>query len=212
MDDLAHGEILADNRGFALISSMIFLVVLTVIGIAATNTATIETMISASEKNRQMAFFAAEAGVEHGKMILKDRAGENFKQTRNTDWDFALDASGPNVTATDYTSRITGEESFIWIRNRALGATAQYTVMVRNNEDGGAINDDTDGIIVLTSLATLNDGTSAGVEISLSSLVHSGTATGYSAQEGAGSGKSYKSDDVNKVSSLNDIQPSVTPK
>ena len=71
---------LNNENGFALLSSMLFLVILTVIGIAATNTSSIETMIAGAEKNRQRAFFAAEAGIEHCTAILMDRMSENYKK------------------------------------------------------------------------------------------------------------------------------------
>lgn len=199
------------EEGFALISSMIFLVLLTVIGIAATDTATIETMISASEKNRQRAFYAAEAGVEHGKMILMDRVADEFGKTAATNWNVALSDDEAGVTATDYKTDDANAESFIWIQNKAIGTIATYTVMARDNDDGdGDVFDDNDNIIYLTSIATLTDGTTAGVEVGLASTLDSGSATGYSAQAGSGSGKSYKSDDAGTISDFSP-QTTITP-
>lgn len=185
---------LENQGGFVLVSAMIFLVLLTVIGIAATNTATIETMISASEKNRQRAFFAADAGIEHGKIIMMNAMKNEFVRTGATNWDGVLPDSGSE------------EESRTWINNRSMGSIATYTVKARDNEDDfdpvAGTDDpftDTDNIIYLTSIATLADGTTAGVEIGLSSVLDGGSALSYSAQAGSGSGKSYKSDDANTM-------------
>ena len=179
---------LENQGGFALVSAMIFLVLLSVIGIAATNTANVETMISASEKNRQRAFFAADAGIEHGKIVMTNAMKDEFARTGATDWDGVLPDSGSE------------EESRTWINNRSMGSVVTYTVMARDNDDGDDdAFDDTDNIIYLTSIATSTDGTTAGIEIGLSSILDSGSATGYSAQAGSGSGKSYKSDDANTM-------------
>jgi type IV pilus assembly protein PilX len=209
-DNVIHPDKLdipGNDRGFALISSMIFLVLLTIIGIAATNTAVIETMISASEKNRQRAFFAAEAGIEHGKRILMDQAVDVFETSGETDWDFALKDDEPGVESTDYIGNDGVKESFIWINSRALGNTATYTVMVRDNDDDSDPFDDVDNIIIVTSIATLTDGTTAGIQIEISSVLDGGSATGYSAQAGSGAGKSYKADDVKAIS---DFSPQTT--
>jgi len=190
---------LENQGGFVLVSAMIFLVLLTVIGIAATNTATIETMISASEKNRQRAFFAADAGIEHGKIIMMNAMKNEFVRTGATNWNGVLSDSQSGVVSVDYKTDSSDKESFIWINNRSMGSIATYTVMARDNEDDTNVFDDTDNIIYLTSIATLADGTTAGVEIGLSSVLDGGSAIAYSAQAGSGSGKSYKSDDANTM-------------
>lgn len=188
---------LENQGGFALVSAMIFLVLLTVIGIAATNTANIETMISGSEKNRQRAFFAADAGIEHGKIVMMNAMKAEFARTGTTNWDGVLSDSQSGVVSVDYKTDDSDKESFIWINNRSMGNVVTYTVMARDNDDDdGDVFADNDNIIYLTSIATLSDGTTAGIEIGLSSILDSGSATGYSAQAGSGSGKSYKSDDA----------------
>ncbi|SMC47504.1 PilX N-terminal [Desulfocicer vacuolatum DSM 3385] len=194
---------LNNENGFALLSSMLFLVILTVIGIAATNTSTIETMIAGAEKNKQQAFFAAEAGIEHCTAILMNRMIENFKRTSSSDWTFALSTDEPGVEAGL-------DSSFIWIKNKSIGQVCSYTVSVRDNNDDGSLITDSDGIINVTSWATAANGSSAGVEVGLSGLLNSGTATGYGAQAGAGAGKSYKSDDVDSITSFT-AQTTITP-
>ena len=196
---------LNNENGFALLSTMLFLVILTVIGIAATNTSTIETMIAAAEKNRQRAFFGAEAGIEHCTAILKSRMSENFKKTASDKWDFALSTSESGVEAGS-------NSSFIWINGKSIGNGCSYTVSVRDNDDEkpSDMTVDADGVIYVTSWATTTDGTTAGVELGISGLLTSGTATGYAAQAGSGAGKSYKADDVNSITDFT-IQEAITP-
>lgn len=201
--DHQYASYLKNENGFALLSAMLFLVILTVIGIAATNTSTIETMIAGSEKNRQRAFFAAEAGIEHCTAILMNRMIENFKKTSSSEWDFALSTAESGVEAGP-------NNSFIWIKNKSIGNSCSYTVSVRDNDDDGDVTHDADGVICVASWATTADGSSAGVEVELSGLLNSGTATGYAAQAGVGAGKSYRADDANSITDFA-IQTAITP-
>ena len=102
--------------------------------------------------------------------------------------------------------------SFIWIKGKSIGNACSYTVSVRDNDDD-ASNDmtkDADGIIFVESRATTSDGSTAGIEVGLSGLLSSGTATGYAAQAGAGSGKSYRADDVDSITDFT-LQTAITP-
>jgi len=62
---------LNNERGFVLIASLLMLVVLMIIGIAATNTTTIELQISGNDKSAQMAFYGADAGNELAKELIE---------------------------------------------------------------------------------------------------------------------------------------------
>ncbi len=195
-----HFSLLNNEQGFALLSSMIFLVILTVIGIAITNTSNIETMISAAEKNKQKSFFAAEAGIEHGKTLLMNKLASNFQTTSVTNWNFALSDTEPGVESTDSIGNSDGiNESFTWITDKAIGTASTYSVMVRDNDDDTDIFNDSDNIIILTSRATMTDGTFAGIEVSISGVLSGGSASGYTGQAGAGAGKSHRSDDAESI-------------
>ncbi len=56
---------LANDRGAALIVSILILALLTVIGISATTTSTIEVQIAGNEKAGDVAFYRAEGGWQH---------------------------------------------------------------------------------------------------------------------------------------------------
>ncbi len=193
---------LKNEDGFVLLSSLVFLVILSVIGMAATNTSTIETMIAGAEKNKQKVFYAAEAGIEHCTVILMNRLANNFQATLSTDWNFALSDAEAGVESVDFIKDTADKESFIWIKDKTMGNACTYTVMVRDNNDDTDVFNDSDNLIHVTSIATMSDGTTAGIEVVLSSVLTSGSATGYTGQAGAGSGKSYRSDDAETMTSF----------
>jgi len=63
---VCFSQMLGNERGTALVVALILLWVLTIIGLAATNTSTLEVLISGSEKEGQEAFYAADGGIEYG--------------------------------------------------------------------------------------------------------------------------------------------------
>ncbi|MDM8535794.1 pilus assembly PilX N-terminal domain-containing protein [Desulfobacterales bacterium HSG17] len=71
-------QISGNERGAALLMTMVMLVILTLIGTAATRTSTFEIMMSGSEKNKKAAFYTAEAGIEHAKKILDSDSGIGY--------------------------------------------------------------------------------------------------------------------------------------
>ncbi|MCL0106008.1 PilX N-terminal domain-containing pilus assembly protein [Thermodesulfovibrionales bacterium] len=63
-----------DQKGVALITVLLMIVVVTAIGIAAVNIATVETRIAANHKVAEQAFYVAEAGIAHGLAWLRDQS------------------------------------------------------------------------------------------------------------------------------------------
>ncbi len=61
----------SNEKGSTLIISVLILLLLTVIGIAATNTSTIEILISGNDKVHKMAFHQADGGTEVGIEIIE---------------------------------------------------------------------------------------------------------------------------------------------
>lgn len=76
-------QISKNERGAALLMTMVMLVILTLIGTAATKTSTLEIMMSGSEKNKKAAFYTAEAGIEHAKKVLDDKGYNSGTETWN---------------------------------------------------------------------------------------------------------------------------------
>jgi Tfp pilus assembly protein PilX len=62
-----------NEEGFVLVASLMMLMVLMIIGIAATNTTTLELQISGNDKVQKMDFYAAESGWQRGVQWLEDK-------------------------------------------------------------------------------------------------------------------------------------------
>ena len=60
-----------NERGFVLIVSLLMLTVLMIIGIAATNTTTIELQISGNDKINKTTFYAADGGLDIGAELVE---------------------------------------------------------------------------------------------------------------------------------------------
>jgi hypothetical protein len=181
--------------------ALIMLCLLTIIGSAAIDTSTVETIISGVEKDRQGSFYTAEAGIDHGRGMLRSlfvqRNAAKIAAGGNPDWDFALNGSEPGVSAASATTNAGGA---VWINNGSGGSGHTYNVKVWNNSDSGSATDDTDGLIYIGSEATGPAGGDTSIEITLEgSVSEGGSTTGYAAQAGGGSAKSYTSDDFNAI-------------
>ncbi len=192
---------IAGERGAVLITSLIILTLLTLIGIAATNTSMLETMISASDRQHTEAFYAAEAGIEHlrrnFKSMFVEKNAARIAAGADPDWDFVLNGSQAGInSATD----VTYDGGARWITDGNLGSVYLYNVTVWNNDDGGSPTDDTDSVIFMRADARVPNGGRASIEISLFGGATGGSAlSGYGAQEGAGAGKNYNSNDTGAI-------------
>ena len=104
-----------NEQGFALISTMLVLMILTFIGIAGTNTTTFELKIAFNERQANQRFYAADSGWKQSGPYL------NTKATPPDPKNFTLD---------------TGDTSHDWGK--------KYYQIVRNYGDGndGTLNDD----------------------------------------------------------------------
>lgn len=202
---------LQNQNGAALIMAIVILTLLTIIGLAATNTSTLETMISATDRSRTEAFYAAEAGIEHLRRNLKSlfiAANEaKFAAGQTPDWDFALEGPDGTFGSSDDATGETYLTGARWITDGNLSGRYLYNVTVWDNDDGGTASnehrDDTDGVIYLRADAQVPGGGSSSIEILLKGDASGGTAlSGYGAQEGGGSGKNYSANDVNAISSF----------
>ncbi|MDY0212978.1 MAG: pilus assembly PilX N-terminal domain-containing protein [Desulfuromonadaceae bacterium] len=183
-----------NENGSALITALIILTLLTVLGLAATNTSMLETMIASTERTHAEAFYAAEGGIEHlrrnFKNIFVEKNAARMAAGQDPNWDFAL----ASASAANYAG---GAE---WIVDGDMGSRYLYNVRVWNNNDGGTYLEDKDGIIFMRAEAEGPNGAFAAVEVTLAGGASDGEAlSGYGAQEGGGSGKNYNANDVNPM-------------
>jgi Tfp pilus assembly protein PilX len=190
-----------NERGAALITALIILTLLTLIGIAATNTSMLETMISGTERSHVEAFYAAEAGVEHlrrnFKSLFVEKNAARIAAGVDPDWDFVLNGSQSGVNAATDTNYDGGAR---WITNGNLGSAYLYNVTVWNNDDGGSATNDTDSVIFMRADAQVPNGGTASVEISLFGGSTSGAGLSDYTQYGGGGGKNFNANDNNAIS------------
>ena len=194
---------LAGNEdGYVIIAAIMVLALLTLIGISATNISTTERQISTNSLLYERAFYTAESGLEHFRELLKVQfiKWNTVKLATGTapDCDFALNGAVTGVPALD-TSFPGGSR---WIDTTIDGVN--YKVTVWNNADGGGATDDTDGLIFARSVATGPRGETCSVEQLLAGDADGESITGYTAQQGAGSGKSYVSNDADAITDFSD--------
>ncbi|MGE4545151.1 MAG: pilus assembly PilX N-terminal domain-containing protein [Pedobacter sp.] len=188
------------ERGAALITALVILTLLTLIGLAATNTSMLETMISSSERRHAEAFYVAEAGIEHlrrnFKTLFIEKNQANFAAVQPPDWDFVLNGSQPGIAAATDTTYAGGAQ---WIIDGDLGSDYLYTVTVWNNNDGGGAIDDTDSVIFMRADARSANGGASSVEISLFGGAAGGQPIGGYEQGDGGTGKNHNSNDANAI-------------
>ncbi|MDA3832848.1 MAG: pilus assembly PilX N-terminal domain-containing protein [Spirochaetales bacterium] len=114
-----------NEQGFVLITSLLMLTVLMIIGIAATNTTTIELQISGNDKVAKQTFYQAEAGTQVGSELVEDNIDKvgfaatdiglvhintldfylNEKTATPIDWSTDIDAYLPNSAASNILPR-----------------------------------------------------------------------------------------------------------
>ena len=103
---------LNNEKGSALIIAVVFLMVLTVIGIFATKTSTLEVQISGNDKISKMVFYAADSGI-HYVAVKPDLYGTN-----NIDEAVPLsfpDSGNPAATySLSSNLQVNGEVSYLW--------------------------------------------------------------------------------------------------
>ena len=189
-------SIVNDDRGSIIVAALMILVLLTIIGISASNISVTEVQIATNSLLHERAFYTAESGLQHAKELLKvpfvQQNTVKVATGAGADWDFAI----ADATAFSF------EGGVDWVNTNLAGVS--YTVTVWNNDDSGGPTDDKDGLVFIRSVArgprgalcrieTLWDGNSTAIAI-----------TGDYAQEGSEAGKGYTSQDLEKITVFDD--------
>lgn len=191
-----------NEDGYVIIAAIMILALLTLIGISATNISSTERQISTNSLLYERAFYTAESGLEHVRELLKVQfvKWNTVKMATGTapDCDFALNGAvtGTLATGTNFPGGV------VWIDTVLNGV--RYQVTIWNNADGGGATDDADGLIFARSVATGPRGASCSIEQLLAGAADGESITGYTAQQGAGSGKSYVSNDAEVITDFSD--------
>jgi len=198
--------LLNNENGSIIVVAIMILALLTVLGLSAINTSTTEQHLAVNTLLYEKAFYAAEAGFEHAKGILKvpfiEQNQAKMALALQPSWSFVLDASGviPGLAAAvDSDGDLVGdfEGGVVLVQSDLEGVL--YTVTVWNNDDGGGPMSDTDGRIFVRTSADGPRGATCAIESLIEGGSDSGAIDGYKAQAGAGAGKSYRNNDLESI-------------
>lgn len=205
-----HKSFIDNENGFTMIITLMILLLLTVIGVAAMNTSVLETMISSADLKKRIAFNAAEAGIDHASGMIKSRLPNNLTSGSLLPLSGALDGTWAGTASTASTNCSGSQWTACFnagdhlLTNQPIENGYSYTVSARNNNDGGGATTDTDGFVYVSSLGVGPFNSRAAIEISLHAYLSSvSSIASYTAQMAAGAGKSSSSTDTVAVSSAN---------
>lgn len=193
-----------DEQGMALVISMLLLVVLTVIGVAAVSTSNFEIMVAGSERRTQEAFYAAEAGLDHAKIEMK-KPGYLLEYSDDegsyANWvSEKILANAQNVLNKEMVDLGAVDKGHVLLKDVALNGNFTYTVSVFDNADNDNPAEDVDGVIYLWSQAVGKTGGKAGVVAEYyAGVIFTGDVQGQTSQLLDGSDKSGTSSDKNKM-------------
>jgi type IV pilus assembly protein PilX len=202
-----------NEKGYVMVATIMVLALVTIIGVAMSKMSTTESQISTNYLLYERAFYTAEAGLELGKEVLKvpfvEKNQQNLADGKTGDWSWALDGSETGkVEAQDkFPLDESGnpdpdglgdfEGGVVWVDSTMDGIN--YKVTIWNNNDGGGPTVDKDGRIWVRSVATGPRGEVCSIETLLSGKTDGVATSGYKAQAGAGAGKNYRTDDLEKI-------------
>ena len=137
--------ILKNNKGASLIMALVFLLLLTLIGIISNKTTLYELRICANDKLYKTAFFAAEAGIEVGSAALnelKTADSENWNKLLSSDTSLFIWKG----------NKITSLNSLIDAQCERNIDSIIFNLDIKDNDDLDSNNKvDTDNIIKLIS-------------------------------------------------------------
>jgi type IV pilus assembly protein PilX len=145
-------SIINNRQGSAIIVALIILVLLTIIGIAATNTSTTEVQISTNALLNNVAFYTVDSGIEAGRAVLN-----SIKMADVGSWDLLLfNATDPppdplEVIVWNGINCSTLNDIIDTDGGRTVGP-ATFTLTIKDNNDlDGNDEVDSDNTIELTS-------------------------------------------------------------
>jgi Tfp pilus assembly protein PilX len=172
-------SILNNPQGSIITMALIFLALLTVIGLATTHTSTTERKLTTNALLHNMAFYTADAGIEAGRAALT-----NLKTTDRGSWDVLL--SNPSAADGQEVPLSCGENNECYNLNevidagkgRTVGPTT-FSLTIKDNDDRDNNQTiDTDDTVFLTSTASYR-----GSVITIEAIVQAGGGGSTYAQE-----------------------------
>ena len=113
---------IANDKGSALVLALLMLVLLTLMGIAATTTSTIEVQMAGNEKFHEMAFYAAESGWQEALNWL-DRQYPGITVQVGWDANSQTFVTGEKYNAPDYISLADDNNTGYYLKIDFTGTT-----------------------------------------------------------------------------------------
>ena len=176
-------SIINNQQGSVIVMAVIILVLLTVIGISATNTSTTEVQVSTNAVLHNIAFYTADSGIAAGRAALT-----NLKSADAGSWDqllFNLDAADDDKKSIKWNDTDC-VPNVCWTLNDILDAAGGRTVgqatfslaIEDNNDRDNNPEVDTDDTVVLTSTVSY-----LGSNITIEAIIQGGAGGGTYAQE-----------------------------
>jgi len=203
-----YTAVLTNQEGATMVAAILILALLTIIGFAASNQSTTEVKVSTNNLIYEQTFYTAEAGLTHAKELLRvpfvEQNAVILAAGGTGNWNFALNGTLDGyAAATDSDGDGVGDflNGVVWIQNQSLNGV-RYTVTIWNNDDGGAYNNDSDGLIYVRADAVGQSGVHGGrcsILVLLEGMTNGEVISGYTAQQGAGSGKTYIATDAEAI-------------
>lgn len=195
---------LNNDRGSVIVAALMILALLTIIGFAATNMSSTELNISTNSLLYERAFYAAEAGLDRAKeslrapFVVQNKA--KIASGGEGDWSFALDGTAGFPTPS--VDPELGVPAVDLIAADNLNGVS-YRVRFWDNDDENPgpqdYSTDSDGLVYVRADAWGPRGGRCSIEELVEGSSTGGAISGYTAQEGAGSGKVYTSNDTRAI-------------
>jgi type IV pilus assembly protein PilX len=208
--------IVKNERGSAIVAALLILTLLTIIGIAAINSSSVERSTSANYLLYERVFFTAETGLEHAKAALQNKLRDQIPLLatgQRPKFSFALAGAPGFIPKTMNWGDSTtwknlsndpptplGKDYFgSWIVNSPLQGY-KYRIYIWDNEDDASATVDSDGTVFMLAQAQGPKNSKCSIFTTLVADSDSNPLSGYNAQEGAGPGKGYSSLDKGGIS------------
>jgi Tfp pilus assembly protein PilX len=151
--------VLNNKEGSIILVVMIVSFLLTTFGLSAIKTSKIELHASGNEKKFNMAFYAAESGIEVGRAVLHE-----LKSADRGNWDNLL--AGNSLVG--QSNGVTTLDQIIAADGGGSAGGASFSLAVQDNSDlDGSTQVDTDNTIILTATGTFRN-----AEVEIETTVH----------------------------------------
>jgi Tfp pilus assembly protein PilX len=157
-------NIIDNQKGIALVTAILMLVVLSVIGVIAVNMTMIGTKITGNTKTSKQAFYLAEAGIEAARELLRTRIAGG--STISNQLVLVRGIDGLLVDSTNVAS-FSSTDDVPFIDSTSMGIGSYRVFLTNDNSDGVTSTTDTNSQVSLTSFGTGPDNSQAIIQVTV---------------------------------------------